>query len=79
MEEGEKSQPKGQKTSSQNHRRKLPPTKECDGHECTRSLQNTKEIEPEKKTLSLHKNQNTKCTEKRKNIKSYKGKRPNNI
>jgi hypothetical protein len=35
-------------------------------------------LEPEKKTLSPHNNQNTKCTEQRRNIKICKGKRPSN-
>jgi predicted HicB family RNase H-like nuclease len=34
---------------------------------------------PEKKIFSSHNNQNTKCTEQRKNIKSCKGKGPSNI
>ena len=59
----------------QNIRRKLPQLKEKDTHTCTRSLQNTNQIGPEKKFLPSHNNQNTKCTEQRKNIKSCKGKR----
>jgi len=42
----------------------------------TRSLQNTKQIGPEKRILLLHNNQNTKYTEQRKNFKSSKRKGP---
>ena len=34
---------------------------------------------PKKKILSSHNNQNTKCSEQRKNMKSCKGKEPSNI
>ena len=33
----------------------------------------------QKKIFSSHNYQNTKCTEQRKNVKSFKGKRPSNI
>jgi hypothetical protein len=60
----------------QNHRRKCSQPKERYGYKHARSLQNTKNIRPEKKILLLHNYiQNTKCTEQRKNIKSCKGKK----
>jgi hypothetical protein len=36
-------------------------------------------LDKKKKFLLSHNSQNTKCTKQRKNIKSNKGKRPNNI
>jgi hypothetical protein len=44
-----------------------------------RCLQNSKSIGLEKKFFLSHNSQNTKCTKQRKNIKSNKGKRSNNI
>ena len=53
--------------------------KKRDEHEYAGSLQNSKQIGPEKKLLLSHNNQNTKCTKQRKNIKSSRGKRSRNI
>ena len=50
-----------------------------DTHEYTRSLQNSKQTEPEQKYLLLHNNQNTKCPKQRKNIKGSKRKMPSNM
>jgi hypothetical protein len=63
----------------QSYRRKFPQPKERDAPEHTRSLQNSKYSGPEKKFLLSHKNQNSKFTKQRKNIKSSKGKRSSNI
>jgi hypothetical protein len=52
----------------------FPNLKRSLSHKHKRSLQNTKQIGPEKKFLLLHNNQNTKWTEQRKNIESSKGK-----
>jgi hypothetical protein len=58
---------------------KTPLTKEKDAPKHTRSQQNTKQIGSEKIVLLLHNNQNTKCTEQRKNVKNSKGKRSSNM
>jgi hypothetical protein len=45
-----------------------------DPYKSIRSLQNKKHSEPKRNILSLHNNQNSKCTEQSKNIKSHRGK-----
>jgi hypothetical protein len=72
------------KCLQKNHRRKLPQTKERDGHKDIGNLYNTKKkkkgkMGSEKKIFSSHNYQSTKCTEQRKNIKGCQGKRPSNI
>jgi hypothetical protein len=53
---------KASKYLQQNYRGKLPYPKERDAHEHTRSPQNSKKSETEKKLLLTHNNQNNKCT-----------------
>ena len=61
----------------QNPRRKFSQSKEGDAYKSTRSIQNTKQTQPEKKVLSAHDNKDTKHTEQ-KYIKSCKGKKISN-
>lgn len=79
IEEGEETSSKAWKTFLKNHRRKFPHSKRGGAYQTIRSIKNFKKTEPKKVFSTIHNNQNTKCTQQRKNIKSHKGERPSNI